>query len=167
MSLPLNSTPLTSMSNVLWCSDLPSSSVFNTLCYSINAMNNDLMQKCLHKLIIKDGLPLLVEHLPLAKGFEGIGGHLSCMEEREIIKIIWELREHQKMNMWNSKIVGNPKRTNLLEVSNMIAEAAAGLTPLIFWVISEEHINRPQFCVTELGEVSNIRGEHQANDNAG
>jgi hypothetical protein len=62
-------------------------------------MNHDPMHKCFHKLIVKDRLPLLVEQLPLAKSFEGIGRRLSCMGGREIVEIIWELRERQPLDL--------------------------------------------------------------------
>jgi hypothetical protein len=67
--------------------------------YSIDTMNDNPMHKRFHKLIIKDGLPLLVEHLPLAKSCESIGRCPSCMGGRKIVEVIWELRKHQPLDL--------------------------------------------------------------------
>lgn len=84
------------------------------------------MQICFHKLFIQNNLPLLVEHLSLAISLDCIGRRLSCMGESEIVEVIWKLGEHQPLDLYKFK------EDDLLEVGNMVAEVAAGLTSPIF-----------------------------------
>jgi len=63
--------------------------------HTIQTFDDDPMQIHFHELIIKDQLPLLLEHMVIAPSFELVHGGSFCMQVHEIIKGIQKLRTHQ------------------------------------------------------------------------
>ena len=53
----------------------------------------------------------------------------------------------------------------MIKICNVAAQATGGLAPPVLQLIAKEHVARPEFSVTEGGELSSIRPEHQCDDN--
>ena len=54
--------------------------------------------------------------------------------------------------------------TDVIKVCNVAAQATGGLAPPVLRLVSKVHVARPEFCVTEGGELGGIRPEHQRDD---
>ena len=53
----------------------------------------------------------------------------------------------------------------MIKVCNVAAQATGGLAPPVLRLIAKKHVARPEFCITEGGELGSIQPEHQRNDN--
>ena len=52
----------------------------------------------------------------------------------------------------------------MIKIHNVAAQATGWLAPPVLQLIAKEHVARPEFSITEGGELSSIQPEHQHND---
>jgi hypothetical protein len=106
---------------------------------------------CLKEFVVQDGLPLCMKSFTMAMRQQGrIGASSPSVLRKKVFEGIWKLDIHNCVSLSEGPLREKP---DLLKIRNMVAELAGWATSSIFGLVTEEHVARPQFGLSEACQM--------------